>query len=76
MAKFTKAGNIWALSSDQVKALPVGQWVYAGEPDNKGRFLGVKPSGTVVVAWLGNARNAKNYRAYMRTCRDYARAHP
>lgn len=75
MAKFTKAVNIWALTPDQTKALPIGQWVYADVPKDKGRFLGVKPSGTVVVAWLGNARNAEDYKAYMRTCRDYARTY-
>lgn len=75
MAKFTKAENIWALNQEEREALQPGQWVYAGHPSNKGRFLGVKPSGTVVVAWHDNAkgRGKGGYTSYISTLRRYAK---
>jgi hypothetical protein len=57
--KYTKTKNIWAPDVD-FHALQTGQWVSAGEPlpdrSNCGRFYGVKPGGTVVVVWTGNAK--------------------
>lgn len=65
--------DIWKLSDAETKKLPPGQWVHAGEKSNKGMFLGVKESGTVVVAWLQNAKNSRNYNAYISSCRRYAK---
>lgn len=68
--------NVWQASPEALAKLQPGQWVYAGEPDSKGRFLGVKPSGSVVVAWLGNERNHGDRAgrlAYVRALRRYAK---
>jgi hypothetical protein len=70
--------DVWTLSPDQIAALRPGQWVSAGPPSadrsNCGRFHGVRPSGSVVVAWNGNARRSGDWRAYQRTLHDFARA--
>lgn len=75
-SRFLPTVNIWALSEEQRAALIPGQWVSAGEPDadrsNCGRFYGVKASGTVVVAWNGNARRSGNWKAYQETHYLYA----
>lgn len=72
--KFQKAVNIWAMDSlEAKKRLQPGQWVRAGFGGPLGRYYGVKPSGTVVVAWLDNARKS-GYFDYCRTLRDYAKA--
>lgn len=70
MARFTKAVDIWALDDAQRAQLQPGQWVYAGEPANKGRFYGQGAS--TVCAWLGNAKG--RYRSYMATLADYGRS--
>lgn len=79
--KFQKTVNIWNASQEAIDKLQPGQWVSAGavEPDksNMGRFLGVKASGSVVVAWLGNERNQGSYLkriGYIRTLRLYAKS--
>lgn len=75
--KFQKALDIWNATSQDIAKLQPGQWVFAGNRDSMGRFLGVKRSGSVVVAWLGNERNHGNYAArleYIRTLRQYAKA--
>jgi hypothetical protein len=69
--KFTKAIDIWALNPRQIASLQPGQWVYAGDSASKGRYYGVRPSGSVVVAWHGNTRKGAR-RSYYRTLRDYA----
>ena len=69
-----KALDIWQLTDNQVKKLQVGQWVFAGNVKNTGRFLGVKKSGTVVVAWQGNASFQKSYNEYIQQLLNYARA--
>ena len=69
--KFTKSLYIWALTPSQIASLQPGQWVYAKYPTDKGRYFGVKPSGSVVVAWHGNTRKGAR-RSYYRTLRDYA----
>jgi hypothetical protein len=76
--KFLPAFNIWSTPVELLKHAQPGQWVYAGTRDENsmGRFLGVKPSGTVVVAWQGNTRNRGDRAAkldYIRTLRAYAR---
>jgi hypothetical protein len=69
--------NIHRLTDTQRAALQVGQWVATTDqvtsPTERGVYLGTKPSGTVVVAWYGNAKG-NNYRAYIRTLRNYATA--
>lgn len=71
--------NIWTLSDTEIAALPVGQWVSAGTPDatrsNCGQYCGVKRSGTVVVAWNGNARSSGNASEYRRVHRLYAKTY-
>lgn len=70
--KYTKAFDIWRLTPVEIRRLQPGQWVFAGERDSRGRYLGIKPSGSVVVGWLGNARNHSPRKAYYRALRDYA----
>ncbi|MEQ1915399.1 MAG: hypothetical protein ABL856_01595 [Gallionella sp.] len=73
MSKFSASLDIWALDEKQVAALRVGQWVFAGDKTNRGLFLGVKKSGSVVVAWLHNAKNSScGYNTYVRNLRQYA----
>ena len=68
---YQKTIDIWALTLDQTRKLRRGQWVSGG--GNMGRFWGVKPSGTVVVAWYHNARNSGNYNGYNRNLLNYAK---
>lgn len=67
MPRFTKAVDIWALSSDERAKLAIGQWVYAGEPSALGRFYG--EGAVTVVAWNGNARG--RWASYQRALADY-----
>lgn len=74
--KFTSSFDIWAVPADLLKHAQPGQWVYAGDHSNKGRFLGVKQSGIIVVAWLGNIRNQGDHAKrleYVKTLRTYAK---
>lgn len=74
--KFAPSFNIWEVPTDLLKHAQPGQWVYAGDRSNKGRFLGVKQSGTIVVAWLGNIRNQGDHAKrleYVKTLRTYAK---
>lgn len=73
--KFTQAFNIWAVPASLLKHAQPGQWVYAGDKSSMGRFLGVKRSGVIVVAWLGNIRNQGDHakrKEYIRNLRNYA----
>ena len=70
--KYQPACDIWAVPVDLLRHAQRGQAVYAGTRDNRGVFWGVKPSGTVVVAWLGNSANHADRRAYHRALRAYA----
>lgn len=67
--KYVSTIDIWKFPRELVKHLQPGQWVSAGLRDrdgmNVGRFYGVTQAGVVHVAWIGNARGSKNYRAYM-----------
>lgn len=47
--------------------------VYAGDKSNRGRFLGVRGSGTVVVAWQRNVEAQSDRLGYIKTLRDYAK---
>jgi len=71
--RYSKPVDIWQLSDKQIKQLQVGQWVFAGESKNIGRFLGIKKSNTVVVAWQGNASFQESYKGYIQTLLNYAR---
>jgi len=72
--KFTHAFDIWSVPVDLLKHAQPGQWVYAGNKADKGRFLGVKRSGTVVVAWQGNTARQADKAGYIKTLRSYAKA--
>lgn len=72
--RYQKAINIWKMSDSEIKKLQAGQWVYGDDIKNKGMYLGVKKSGTVVVAWLGNASKQNNYQGYIKALSQYARA--
>jgi hypothetical protein len=72
--KFTQSFDIWSVPVSLLKHAQPGQWVYAGTKDNKGRFLGVKRSGSVVVAWSGNIKAQADKAAYIKTLRSYAKA--
>ena len=72
--RFTRPINIWSLTPEQMaERLQPGQWVYAGEPGNTGRYLGARPSGTVVVAWSGNVNSQSDRAGYLRALRTYAK---
>lgn len=70
---FQPTVNIWAADRDLFK-LQRGQWVSAGVDGPRGRYYGTKPSGTIVVAWQGNAKASRNYREYQRNLLNYAKA--
>lgn len=71
MAKFKPMLDIWELSDEKRAALQPGQWVYAGERDNFGRFYGQgERSSVTVVAWRGNYQG--RFRTYTKAIRDYA----
>lgn len=70
---FTKAVNVWSTDLD-IKSLQPGQWVYAGDRSAGGRFLGVKKSGSIVVAWNENAKRSGGYLGYVRALRNYAKS--
>jgi hypothetical protein len=73
--KYQPAINIWNIvPAGRVKDLQAGQWVYAGDKEDKGIFLGVKPSGTIVCAWYRNAKNSKDFKGYVKSLRQYALA--
>jgi hypothetical protein len=72
--KYQKAINIWNMSDSEIKKLQSGQWVYGDNVNNKGMFLGMKKSGTIVVAWLGNASQQKSYKGYIKALSNYAKA--
>lgn len=77
--RFQPTIDIWSIPQSQVTQLQVGQWVSAGTAQkdrlNCGRFLGVKRSGTIVVAWNGNVNaQPKNVRKdYLQVLRNYAK---
>jgi len=66
--KYQPAINIWDLSDEQRRKLPIGQWVYAGDPTNKGRFYGQGRS--AVVAWNDLGRR-KVWKSYCKALYDY-----
>ena len=70
--KYQPAFNVWAMPDAFYKHIQPGQWVYAGDKTNKGIFLGVRKSGSVVVAWYQNAKRHKSFREYVKTLHNYA----
>lgn len=74
---FQPTVDIWSPYRDLVlPRLQRGQWVRAGSKGDLGRFYGVKPSGTIVVAWQGNAQRHRGkgaYRAYQQALLNYAK---
>lgn len=71
--KYLPAFDIWSTPAELLKHVQPGQWVYAGNKEDKGRFYGIKPSGSIVVAWQGNAKRSGNLKGYYRALRDYAK---
>ena len=70
---YQKAIDIWTISDSEIRKLQAGQWVYGADIKNKGMYLGTKKSGTIVVAWLGNASKQANYRGYIKALSNYAK---
>lgn len=70
--KYLHSFDIWSVPSELLRHVQPGQHVYAGTPDNKGVFLGVKTSGTIVVAWHGNMIG-RNRGDYIQSLRSYAK---
>jgi hypothetical protein len=75
--KYQKTVNIYSMTKEQVSALPCGQWVSTSsdvsDSNHIGRFYGVKKSGSIVVAWNGNARRAPEWKAYQKALYNYAK---
>lgn len=71
--KFRKALDIWQLNEEERKQLQPGQWVFAGNPNDKGVWCGQRSSGADVVAWYMNAKNRKSYKQYVALLMDYAK---
>lgn len=71
--KFTQPFDIWQVPVELLAKTQPGQWIYAGDPDHAGRFLGVNRAGVVCVAWKQNARNFGNVREYNSRLRRFAR---
>ena len=74
MARYTKAVNVWALSQAELAQLQPGQWVYAGDPSNKGIWCGLRASsGTAVAAWCGNIQGRPDPSKYITDLIAYAK---
>jgi hypothetical protein len=71
--KFVPSFNIWEVPVALLAKAQAGQWVYAGDKTCKGVFLGVKPSGSIVVAWYSISKNQKNFRDHIKNLRAYAK---
>jgi hypothetical protein len=71
--KYQSMFDIWAVPTDLLKHVQAGQMVYAGNKSNKGRFLGVRKSGSIVVAWQGNVQNHSDKLGYIKSLRNYAK---
>jgi hypothetical protein len=66
--KYQPALDVWTLTDHQRAALQIGQWVYAGDRSNMGRFYGQGRS--TVVAWHNNGKRI-GWRNYCRSLYDY-----
>jgi hypothetical protein len=71
--KYQSIFDIWAVPVDLLNHVQAGQMVYAGDKSNRGRFLGVRKSGTIVVAWQRNVEAQSDRMGYLKTLREYAK---
>lgn len=71
--RYLPSFDIWQVPTELLSHVQPGQWVYAGDKEHRGRFFGVKKSGTVVVAWRNNARNNGRPQEYYSFMRQYAK---
>jgi hypothetical protein len=71
--KYQAIFDIWAVPTDLLKHVQAGQMVYAGNKSNKGRFLGVRKTGSIVVAWQGNIQSHSDKLGYIKSLRNYAK---
>lgn len=71
--RFQSAVDIWSLSSVERSKLQRGQWVYAGNPEDKGIWCGQRSTGSDVVAWYRNAKSRKGFWKYVKTLYSYAK---
>jgi hypothetical protein len=71
--KYQSIFDIWAVPVDLLKHVQAGQMVYAGNKANRGRFLGVRRSGSIVVAWQGNVQSHSDKLGYIKSLRNYAK---
>lgn len=71
MRPYTKAVDIWAMTDEAIALLQPGQWVYAGDRSQMGRFLG--QGATTVVAWASRHPKGKRYRDYLKKYAQYGR---
>jgi len=62
--KYEKAFNIWQLPSYLRGGIHPGQWVYAGDPNTKGQYLGQTKMGCDVVAWNHKPDTRNKLRQY------------
>lgn len=77
MARFVPAFDINAFPVEARGTIQPGQWVWSGDPSNKGRFYAATGFQDV-VAWLGNARGHRRSTGgipgYFRTVHRYGAA--
>lgn len=71
--KYQSMFDIWAVPTDLLKHVQAGQMVYAGNKSSKGRFLGVRKSGSIVVAWQDNVQSHSDKLGYIKSLRNYAK---
>ena len=71
--KYQSIFDIWSVPVDLLKPVEAVQMVYAGDKSNRGRFLGVRRSGSIVVAWQGNVQSHSDKLGYIKTLRNYAK---
>lgn len=69
--QYVPAFDIWPLPDYARAVILPGQWVTAGPNGPKGRYMGQRPGGSDVVAWLDNAKGRA--RSYNRALRNYAK---
>ena len=69
--RYTKPFDISKTPESTLRGVQPGQWVFSGSPDVRGRFWGVKPSGSVAVAWLSASRRL-GYQKTNRLMREWA----
>jgi hypothetical protein len=68
--KYQPAMDVSTLTCDQLKRLPIGQWVYHTSPGDKGRFFGEGRTGTV-IAWHKRYQGSKHWIEVCRSLYEY-----